>query len=59
MQLDAAAAGTLKVIPDDIARASGQGIDSFSDRQTNQGIGALEFAALMRKLDRIDTSYRD
>ena len=59
VQLDAAAAGTLKVIPDDIARASGQGIDSFSDRQTNQGIGALEFAALMRKLDRIDTSYRD
>ena len=59
VQLDAAAAGTLKVIPGDIARASGQGIDSFSDRQTNQGIGALEFAALMRKMDRTDTSYRN
>ena len=58
IQLDAAAAGTLNIIPDDIARTSRDGIDSFSERETNQGIGAIEFAALMRKLDKTDTSYR-
>lgn len=59
IQIDAGAAGTLKLIPDAVAAASGQGIDSFSERETNQGIGAVEFAALMRKLDRIDPGYRD
>lgn len=59
IQIDAGAAGTLNVIPNDIAQASGRGIDSFSERETNQGIGAVEFAALMRKLDKTDPSYRD
>ena len=54
IQLDAAAAGSLKIIPDDLARESGKGIDQFAERETNQGMGAIEFAALMRKLDRID-----
>ncbi len=59
IQLDAAAAGTLNVIPDDLARKSGRDMDTFSARESEAGIGALEFAALMRKLDRIDASYRD
>lgn len=58
IQLDAAAAGTLAVIPDDLARKSGRDMDAFSERESDAGIGALEFAALMRKLDRLDPSYR-
>jgi len=59
VQLDAAAAGRLRVIPDAIARKSGRDIDRFSERESDAGIGALEFAALVRKMDRIDPSYRD
>ena len=59
VQLDAAAAGRLRVIPDEIARRSGRDIDRFSARESESGIGALEFAALMRRMDRIDASYRD
>jgi ribulose-5-phosphate 4-epimerase/fuculose-1-phosphate aldolase len=58
VQLDAAAAGTLRLIPDGVARASGQDMDAFSARETNQGVGSVEFRALMRKIDRIDSSYR-
>ena len=47
------------MIPDEIARRSGRDIDRFSARESESGIGALEFAALMRKMDRIDPSYRD
>ncbi|MEM7404944.1 MAG: class II aldolase/adducin family protein [Pseudomonadota bacterium] len=59
IQVDAAAAGTLRRIPGQVAELSGRGIDQFSDQQSDAGVGALEFAALMRKLDRIDKSYRD
>ncbi len=59
VQLDAAAAGRLRIIPDDRARRSGRDIDRFSARESEAGIGALEFAALMRKLDRVDPSYRE
>jgi len=58
VQLDAAAAGTLQLMSDAVAAKSGNDVDAFSARETNQGIGAIEFAALMRKLDKIDTSYR-
>ena len=58
VQIDAAAAGTLNIMPDAVAAKSGQDMDVFSARETNQGVGAIEFAALMRKLDKIDTSYR-
>jgi ribulose-5-phosphate 4-epimerase/fuculose-1-phosphate aldolase len=59
VQLDAAAAGTLNIMPDQVAEKSGRDMDTFSARETNQGVGAIEFAALMRKLDKIDVSYRD
>ncbi len=59
IQLDAAAAGTLNIIPDDVARESGRQMDDFSERETEDGVGALEFAALMRKLDKVDSSYRN
>ncbi len=59
VQLDAAAAGTLRRLPDAIAAKSGAEIDTFSALETEDGVGALEFAALMRKLDRLDPSYRD
>lgn len=59
VQLDAAAAGTLSIIPDAVARKSGREMDAFSERESDAGIGAVEFAALMRKLDARDASYRD
>lgn len=58
VQLDAAAAGTLNIIPDNVARGSREGMDTFSEMESDQGVGAVEFAALMRKLDKIDPSYR-
>ena len=57
VQLDAAAAGKLHVVPGQIAELSGRGMDDFSGQQTDAGVGALEFAALRRKLDKIDPSY--
>ncbi|MBT6274107.1 MAG: class II aldolase/adducin family protein [Chromatiales bacterium] len=58
VQLDAAAAGTLRRVPGQVAELSGRGIDKYSDEQTNAGIGSLEYAAMLRKLDRLDSSYR-
>ena len=59
VQVDAAAAGTLNIMPGHVAEKSGRDMDTFSAKETNQGVGAIEFAALMRKIDKIDPSYRD
>ncbi len=59
VQIDAAAAGRLRVLSDDIAARSGRDTNAFAGRESNAAMGALEFAALMRKMDRIDPSYRD
>lgn len=59
IQLDAMAAGSVNVLSDAVARKSGEGMDKFSEMGSSDGIGGLEFAALMRKLDRIDDTYRD
>jgi ribulose-5-phosphate 4-epimerase/fuculose-1-phosphate aldolase len=57
VQLDAAAAGTLNVMHPSLAAQSGADLDSFQSMHP-QGEGGVEFEALMRKLDRIDGSYR-
>lgn len=57
VQVDAAAAGTLNVMPIQLAAQSGADLDSFQGMHP-QGEGAIEMEALMRKLDRIDGSYR-
>ena len=57
IQLAAAAAGTLRVMPPALAAKSGADLDAFQGLHP-QGEGAAEFEALMRKLDRIDGSYR-
>lgn len=57
VQLDAAAAGTLNVVSDEVADRSAADLDSYQGMQP-QAEGEIEFAALMRKLDRIDPSYR-
>ena len=57
VQLAAASAGALRVLPHALAVKSGADLDSFQDLLP-QGEGAIEFEALMRKLDRTDTSYR-
>lgn len=58
VQLDAAAAGTLNVMNEAMARHSGKGIDQFSEIESDDGIGQLEFTALTRKMDRLDDSFR-
>jgi ribulose-5-phosphate 4-epimerase/fuculose-1-phosphate aldolase len=58
IQVDAAAAGTLNVMGDNLAGKSGADMDRFSEMESAAGIGDLEFAALIRKLDKVDTSWR-
>ncbi|MCB1739666.1 MAG: class II aldolase/adducin family protein [Gammaproteobacteria bacterium] len=57
VQLDAAAAGDLHTIPEPVARQSH--LDTLKFLELEAEPGALEFEALMRKMDRLDSSYRD
>lgn len=56
VQLDASAAGTLRVLDTALAKKSGDEVNQFA--AIEKDTGALEFAALMRKLDKLDASYR-
>jgi len=56
VQIAAAAAGRLRVMPDALAAKSGADLDAY--QALHQGEGVTEFDALMRKLDRVDSSYR-
>lgn len=56
VQIDAAAAGKLRQISDNVAARSR---DDLERAATDKPKGDLEFAALMRKLDKTDASYRD
>jgi ribulose-5-phosphate 4-epimerase/fuculose-1-phosphate aldolase len=58
VQIDAAAAGRLHLLDREAARKSGADMDSFSERESRNGIGDLEFAALLRKLDKADPQWR-
>jgi ribulose-5-phosphate 4-epimerase/fuculose-1-phosphate aldolase len=58
IQIDAAAAGALNVMGDNLAAKSGADMDAFSERESANGVGDLEFAALVRKIDRVDPSWR-
>ena len=58
VQIAAAAAGTLNVLPDALAAKSGADLDAYQGLHPG-GEGAIEFEALMRKLDRKDASYRE
>lgn len=57
IQLDAGAAGTLNILGDNLAAKSGADVDGFSEKGGG-AIGDLEFAALIRKIDKTDTSWR-
>ena len=59
IQIDAAAAGTLNILADDVAAASGRQMDRFAELESDNVAGALEFAAMLRRLDKTDASYRD
>ncbi|MCA8928322.1 MAG: class II aldolase/adducin family protein [Alphaproteobacteria bacterium] len=63
VQIDAGAAGKLRLVGDNVAARSRDDVESFIADGTHNGggldYGRLEFAALMRKLDRIDPGYRD
>jgi len=57
IQLAANAAGKVRVMPDDLAAKSGSDLTEFQKRSPI-GEGAVEFEAMMRRLDRTDSSYR-
>ena len=55
-QLDAMAAGRLHIIDSKVVEHSARETARFLESEA--AVGELEFQALMRKLDRIDPSYR-
>ena len=55
-QIDAGAAGTISTMGDNVAGKSHGQLEGFGDEHTGQG--DLEFAALIRKLDKTDPSWR-
>ena len=57
VQIDAGSAGTLNLITANVAKRSGDDVNGFAESAAEYG--ALEFAALMRKMDKIDPSFRD
>lgn len=59
IQIDAAAAGPLNLLGGNLASKSGEDMDRFSEFESKVGIGDLEFSALLRKLDKTDTSWRN
>ncbi len=56
VQIDAMAAGKVRTIGGNVASRSR---DDLNNHATDKPNGDLEFAALMRKLDKIDPSYRN
>jgi ribulose-5-phosphate 4-epimerase/fuculose-1-phosphate aldolase len=56
-QIDAGAAGTIAAMGDNVAGKSRSQLEGFADSDT--GGGDLEFAALIRKIDKIDPSWRN
>jgi ribulose-5-phosphate 4-epimerase/fuculose-1-phosphate aldolase len=57
VQLDAMAAGRLHIIDPKVVEHSARETARFLESEA--AVGELEFQALMRKLDRIDPSYRE
>ena len=57
VQVDAAAAGTLNLLSAEVADRSAADLDSYQGMQP-AAEGEIEFAALMRKLDKTDVGYR-
>jgi ribulose-5-phosphate 4-epimerase/fuculose-1-phosphate aldolase len=57
VQLAASAAGRMRLMSDALAAKSGDDLNAYQALQP-EGEGKVEFDALMRKLDRLDGSYR-
>ena len=57
VQIDASAAGKLNVISDNVAAKSGADTNAFAKSEDGYGYGELEYAALLRKMERLDASY--
>ena len=55
-QLDASAAGEVNLLEHDTASKSGQDVNRFMESADDYG--QLEFDALMRKIDKLDDSYK-
>jgi ribulose-5-phosphate 4-epimerase/fuculose-1-phosphate aldolase len=60
VQLDAQAMNhPLSILPSDVAARSAEQLEGFARTTTNGTFGELEFAYLMRRMDRLDSSYRE
>jgi ribulose-5-phosphate 4-epimerase/fuculose-1-phosphate aldolase len=60
IQVDAAAAGELNLLTDNVAQTSAAGLGGGAAMHADRPLaGALEFAAMMRKMDKIDPSFRE
>ena len=57
VQIDAGAAGKLNIMSDNLAAKSGVDTNAFAESEDGFGFGELEYAALLRKIDRIDSGY--
>ena len=57
VQIDAGAAGKLNIMSDNLAAKSGVDTNAFAESEDGFGYGELEYAALLRKIDRIDSGY--
>ena len=60
VQVDASSSGELNLLTDNVARASADGLNTGASMHGQAPtFGGLEFAAMMRKMDKIDPSYRN
>ena len=60
VQVDASSSGELNRLTDNVARASADGLNTGASMHGEAtSFGALEFAAMMRKMDKVDPSYRE
>ena len=60
VQVDASSSGELNLLSDNVARASADGLNTGASMNGQAPtFGGLEFAAMMRKMDKIDPSYRN
>ena len=60
VRVDASSSGELNRLTDNVARASADGLNTGASMHGEAtSFGALEFAAMMRKMDKVDPSYRE
>lgn len=59
IQVDTGGAGTPSLLSDNLATKSGDEVEGFPEGDNPDDYGRIEFNALLRKLDKTDSSFRD